>query len=300
MIMITHDLGVVAEIADDVVVMYAAKVVEQAPVDELFDAAAPSLHVGPARLAAAARRRTSSGSCRSRARRRRCSTAAAAAGSTRAARTRWTSAGRPRPSSSRRRATRRTSTRATSTTTTKEREADEAAAAMMVGPPDGATTLLVVEDVKKHFPVTRGIIFQKQIAAVKAVDGVRFTLDAGRDARASSASPAAASRRSRAASCACSTRPAGEIVFDGRDITHLSRAEMRPIRREMMMVFQDPYASLNGRKRVGFIIAEALEVHGIGISQRRISRFRTRAVSTARCSAVSASANAAVTTAMTR
>ena len=57
---------------------------------------------------------------------------------------------------------------------------------------------------------------------------------------------------------------AGRIVFDGRDITKLSRAEMRPIRREMMMIFQDPYASLNARKRVGFIVAEALEVHKLG------------------------------------
>jgi oligopeptide/dipeptide ABC transporter ATP-binding protein len=56
----------------------------------------------------------------------------------------------------------------------------------------------------------------------------------------------------------------GRIVFDGRDITRLNRAEMRPIRRQMMMIFQDPYASLNPRKRVGFIVAEALEVHKMG------------------------------------
>jgi oligopeptide/dipeptide ABC transporter ATP-binding protein len=56
----------------------------------------------------------------------------------------------------------------------------------------------------------------------------------------------------------------GRVVFDGRDITRLSRAEMRPVRREMMMIFQDPYASLNPRKRVGFIIGEALEVHKLG------------------------------------
>ena len=56
----------------------------------------------------------------------------------------------------------------------------------------------------------------------------------------------------------------GRIIFEGRDITNLSRAEMRPVRREMMMIFQDPYASLNPRKRVGFIIGEPLQVHGIG------------------------------------
>ena len=70
--MITHDLGVVAEVADDVVVMYAGQVVEQAPVDELFYRPAAPVHLGPARVAAAARRRRPSGSRRSRASRRRC------------------------------------------------------------------------------------------------------------------------------------------------------------------------------------------------------------------------------------
>jgi oligopeptide/dipeptide ABC transporter ATP-binding protein len=56
----------------------------------------------------------------------------------------------------------------------------------------------------------------------------------------------------------------GAVKFRGTDITKLSRAEMRPFRRELMMIFQDPYASLNPRKRVGFIVAEALEVHGLG------------------------------------
>ena len=68
--------------------------------------------------------------------------------------------------------------------------------------------------------------------------------------------------------------PAARSSFDGRDITRLSRSEMRPIRREMMMVFQDPYASLNGRKRVGFIVAEPLEVHGIGTDAERKRRVQ--------------------------
>ena len=66
----------------------------------------------------------------------------------------------------------------------------------------------------------------------------------------------------------------GKIVFDGHDITNLSRAEMRPLRREMMMVFQDPYASLNPRKRVGFTIAEPLEVNDIGTSTDRKRRVQ--------------------------
>ncbi len=67
---------------------------------------------------------------------------------------------------------------------------------------------------------------------------------------------------------------AGKITFDGRDITALSRSEMRPVRREMMMIFQDPYASLNARKRVGFIVGEPLEVHGIGTEAERKRRVQ--------------------------
>src|SRR4029077_20514298 len=113
------------------------------------------------------------------------------------------------------------------------------------------------------FPVTRGIIYQRQIASVKAVDGVSFTVNTGETLGVVGESGCGRSTMAR-----CVMRlldpTEGTITFDGRDITHLSRAQMRPIRREMMMIFQDPYASLNPRKRVGFIIAEALEVHKIG------------------------------------
>ena len=123
--------------------------------------------------------------------------------------------------------------------------------------------LLVVEDLKKHFPVTRGILFQKQVASVKAVDGVNFTVRSGETLGVVGESGCGKSTMAR-----CVMRlldpTGGKIEFDGRDITRLSRADMRPIRREMMMIFQDPYASLNARKRVGFIVAEALEVHKMG------------------------------------
>ena len=87
--------------------------------------------------------------------------------------------------------------------------------------------LLVVEDVKKHFPVTQGIIFQKEIASVKAVDGVSFTLREGETLGIVGESGCGKSTLAR-----CIMRlldpTAGKIVFDGRDITHLSRSEMRP------------------------------------------------------------------------
>ena len=123
--------------------------------------------------------------------------------------------------------------------------------------------LLVVENMKKHFPVTQGIIFQKEIASVKAVDGVSFTLKEGETLGIVGESGCGKSTLAR-----CIMKllepTGGRIIFEGRDITNLSRAEMRPVRREMMMIFQDPYASLNPRKRVGFIVAEALQVHKLG------------------------------------
>jgi len=133
-----------------------------------------------------------------------------------------------------------------------------------------ADELLVVEDVKKHFPVTRGIIFQKEVASVKAVDGVTFSVERGETLGIVGESGCGKSTLAR-----CILRllepTAGRIVFDGREITQLSRTDMRPVRREIMMVFQDPYASLNPRKRVGFIIGEALAIHKLG-SPEQIKR----------------------------
>src|SRR5437879_7120983 len=135
--------------------------------------------------------------------------------------------------------------------------------------------LLVVEDLKKHFAVTRGIIFQKQIAAVKAADGVTFSVKQGETLGVVGESGCGKSTMAR-----CVMRlldpTEGRILFDGHDITRLSRAEMRPFRREMMMIFQDPYASLNPRKRVGFIVSEALEVHKMGTeaeNKRRVQEL---------------------------
>ncbi|HZS30657.1 MAG TPA: dipeptide ABC transporter ATP-binding protein [Gaiellaceae bacterium] len=133
--------------------------------------------------------------------------------------------------------------------------------------------LLVVEDLQKYFPVTRGLVFQKEIAQVKAVDGVSFTVEAGQTLGVVGESGCGKSTMAR-----CVARllepTGGKVIFDGHDITHLGRAEMRPIRRDMMMVFQDPYASLNARKRVGAIIAEPLEVHRIGTDAERKKRVQ--------------------------
>ena len=131
--------------------------------------------------------------------------------------------------------------------------------------------LLVVKDVKKYFPITRGIIFQKQIGSVQAVDGVSFSVKKGETLGIVGESGCGKSTLARCIVKLLDTTD-GDLMFDGRDITKLSRTAMRPIRREMTMIFQDPYASLNPRKRVGFIIGEPLEVHNLGSS----SEIKTR------------------------
>ena len=143
------------------------------------------------------------------------------------------------------------------------------------GTPLTGDELLVVDGLEKYFPITRGIIFQTQIAAVQAVDGVTFTVKEGETLGVVGESGCGKSTMARCVMKLLEPT-AGKIVFDGREITNLSRAEMRPIRRELMMIFQDPYASLNPRKRVGFIVAEALELHKLGTSaeiKRRVQEL---------------------------
>ena len=125
-----------------------------------------------------------------------------------------------------------------------------------------ADELLQVEGLEKHFPITRGIIFQREVARVLAVDGVSFSIRKGETLGVVGESGCGKSTMAR-----CIMRllepTGGSIMFDGDDITRIGGKQLK-VRREMMMVFQDPYASLNPRKRVGSIIGEALEVHKIG------------------------------------
>ena len=133
-----------------------------------------------------------------------------------------------------------------------------------------AEELLVVEDLEKHFPIKRGIIFQKEIGRVRAVDGVSFVVNKGETLGVVGESGCGKSTMAR-----CVMRlldpTGGKVVFDGQDITHLNRRDMMDVRKKLMMVFQDPYASLNSRKRVGSIIGEALEVHKLA-SQAEIRK----------------------------
>jgi peptide/nickel transport system ATP-binding protein len=124
----------------------------------------------------------------------------------------------------------------------------------------GRQPLVKLVGVKKHFPITQGVIFQKKMGFVHAVDGIDLEVYPGETVGLVGETGCGKSTTARLIMKLMETTE-GQIIFDGQDITHLSRRDMRPIRREMQMIFQDPYASLNPRKTVGSIIADPLRIH---------------------------------------
>ncbi|MFN2204150.1 MAG: ABC transporter ATP-binding protein [Caldilineaceae bacterium] len=127
--------------------------------------------------------------------------------------------------------------------------------------------LLEVQNLKMHFPITKGIIFQRQVGAIKAVDGVSFTMQKGETLGLVGESGCGKSTTGRA--ILQLYRPTGgEVVFEGTELTKTKGEALRRMRRRMQMIFQDPYASLNPRMTVGSIIGEPLEVHKIGANKR--------------------------------
>ncbi|MEZ4677748.1 MAG: dipeptide ABC transporter ATP-binding protein [Caldilineaceae bacterium] len=127
--------------------------------------------------------------------------------------------------------------------------------------------LLEVNGLEMHFPITRGIIFQRQVGAIKAVDGIDFTLYRGETLGLVGESGCGKSTTGRA--ILQLHRPtAGHVLFEGQDLTTTKGEELRKMRRRMQMIFQDPYASLNPRMTVGSIVGEPLEVHGIGSGRK--------------------------------
>ncbi len=134
-------------------------------------------------------------------------------------------------------------------------------------------TLLRVEGLKMHFPITDGIILQRQVGQVKAVDGLDFTVRRGETLGLVGESGCGKSTTGRA--ILQLYRPtAGHVYYENTDLTTLSGEGLRKQRRKMQMIFQDPYASLNPRMTVGTIIGEPLQVHGMANGKERQERVQ--------------------------
>jgi len=136
--------------------------------------------------------------------------------------------------------------------------------------------LLRVEGLVKHFPLKAGV-FRHTVGHIRAVDGVDLTVQRGETLGVVGESGCGKTTLGR--SIVKLLEPsAGRIVFDGRDLTPLSRREMRPVRRELQIVFQDPYGSLNPRMTIREIVAEPLRIHGLyrGDGKRRVGELLER------------------------
>jgi ABC-type oligopeptide transport system ATPase subunit len=133
--------------------------------------------------------------------------------------------------------------------------------------------LLAVSDLYKHFPVRKGVLIERTVDYVKAVDGVSFEIREGETLGLVGES---GSGKSTTGYCILQlVKPtSGSIRFLGSELTQLGREELRRMRREMQIVFQDPYASLDPRMTVGGIVSEPLEVHGIGTRRSRSETVR--------------------------
>jgi oligopeptide transport system ATP-binding protein len=137
---------------------------------------------------------------------------------------------------------------------------------------NGKAILLEVRGLKMWFPIFRGIL-QRHVADVKAVDGLNFDVYKGETLGLVGESGCGKSTTGRA--ILQLYRPtAGAVQFDGKDLVKMKGEELRHMRRQMQMIFQDPYASLNPRMTVGSIVSEPLEVHNIGTKTERLERVR--------------------------
>jgi oligopeptide transport system ATP-binding protein len=131
--------------------------------------------------------------------------------------------------------------------------------------------LLEVTDLVKHFPLRRGLLIDREVDRVKAVDGVSFSVGRGETLGLVGESGSGKSTLSRTI-LQLLEPTSGSVVFDGREIAGLPRRKMRPLRSEMQMIFQDPFASLNPRKRAGQIVGDPLRQFGGTSSKAELRR----------------------------
>jgi oligopeptide/dipeptide ABC transporter ATP-binding protein len=138
---------------------------------------------------------------------------------------------------------------------------------------DGREPLVRLTGVKKHFPITQGIIFQREVGRVHAVDGVDLEIYPGETLGVVGETGCGKSTLARLLSRLLPVTE-GRIEFDGQDITHTKGNALRSLRREIQMIFQDPYSSLNPRKRVGAIIGDPFDIHGLAEGKERKQRVQ--------------------------
>jgi peptide/nickel transport system ATP-binding protein len=125
--------------------------------------------------------------------------------------------------------------------------------------------ILIVEDLVKHYPIRKGVV-PKTVGYVRAVDGVSFSIPRGKTLSLVGESGCGKTTTGRAI-LRLVEPTSGRVIFDGRDVFSLGEREMRKLRREMQIIFQDPFGSLNPRMTVGAMLEEPILVHGIGLEQ---------------------------------
>jgi len=130
---------------------------------------------------------------------------------------------------------------------------------------------LRVRKLTKHFPMTQGVVFQRRVGTVQAVDGLSFDLRPGETLALVGESGCGKSTTGRLL-LRLLEPTSGTIEFEGRDITHLHGKAMRALRKEIQIIFQDPFASLNPRMTVGEIIAEPIRLHGLASDRESVRK----------------------------
>jgi oligopeptide/dipeptide ABC transporter ATP-binding protein len=139
--------------------------------------------------------------------------------------------------------------------------------------PERGEPLVRLTGIKKYFPITQGIIFQREVGRVHAVDGVDLEVFPGETLGIVGETGCGKSTLARVI-CRLLAVTEGRIEFEGQDITDWKGDRLRRLRREIQMIFQDPYSSLNPRKRVGAIIGDPFDIHGIADGKERKKRVQ--------------------------